>query len=128
MFFRISVPALVVMMIVGFSVKNTIETKNDSVFMPINEISTEEATLDSLAMIQDESANEIENPPSDDTSTMMMKSAPAESSNTTSPSNSELENITNEEYATYSNSDDAKYASYDEAQMTNFVNFYGQNF
>jgi len=132
MFFRISVPALVVMMIVGFSVKNSIETKNNSTFIPINEMSTESAG-DSLAMIETESLPATEETIVSDevpsaTSAMMTKTSVSETNPANESMPTDLENITNNEFTTYSSSTDDKFASYDEAQMTSFVNFYGQNF
>ncbi|HRH30473.1 MAG TPA: hypothetical protein PK886_00160 [Candidatus Paceibacterota bacterium] len=113
MFFKISVPALAVILIVGLSVKNNLQPNAD----PILEPTTDSAS--SFALVQNEVAdNSVQE------NSLMKMSAPANENF----QQEDFQTITEEEFSTYSNSSDEKFATYDETGVNNFVNYYGENF
>ncbi len=117
MFFRISVPALAVILIVGLSVKNNLNPNTDSILEPSVESPA------SFALLQNETVSNSDVGQSQDTALMKMS--------TVTPENlkpEDFEAITAEEFSTYSTSSDEKFASYDETGVNNFVNYYGENF
>lgn len=117
MFFRISVPALAVILIVGLSVKNNLNPNTDSILEPSVESPA------SFALLQNEAVSNSDVGQSQDTALMKMS--------TVTPENlkpEDFEAITAEEFSTYSTSSDEKFASYDETGVNNFVNYYGENF
>ncbi len=113
MFFKISVPALAVILIVGLSVKNNLQPNTDSISEPTVESPT------SFALLQTETADN-----QTDEVALMKMSAPANEN----LKSEDLQTITEEEFSTYSTSSDEKFASYDETGVNNFVNYYGENF
>lgn len=117
MFFRISVPALAVILIVGLSVKNNLRPNTDST------LDTASDSPSSFALVQNEFADMAANGQTQDTA-MMKMSAPANEN----LKSEDLQTITEEEFSTYSTSSDEKFATYDETGVNNFVNYYGENF
>lgn len=113
MFFRISVPALAVILIVGLSVKNNLQPNTDSILEPTAD------NPSSIALVQNEVAdNSVQE------NSLMKMSAPVNENF----QQEDFQTITEEEFSTYSNSSDEKFATYDETGVNNFVNYYGENF
>lgn len=123
-FFKISVPALVFIFIVGISVKNNLEIQNVSLESKNSEISTMSFSSENPSEETFSNKTALNNS-EDMASSAMLQSAPSNESPATAEM---LTSITEEEFSAYSNSSDEKFASYDDASVNSFTNYYGQNF
>lgn len=124
-FIKISVPALALILIVGFSTQNTIESPASEQII-LNKFPSENVEED-IAVIENSNDAMLaqESAPAEGIALMKSSAPTAATEETLAPN---FEEFINSEFTTYRDASDTKYASYDESEMTNFVNYYEENF